>query len=160
MRSAKPQIAEASDALPPPTRIEAPRRSVETPRTVKRVFTLDSALGEVEVTVKGPAGACKLQSTHETLYISTGSGDSLPVAGPIPKTTVAARRSTAQPSSSVLKNLPPELVGDDSIPGAGVSEELPGDDMAADGTGREIEDTIEAFLAKGEKALMRSVQNE
>lgn len=47
-----------------------PRKKAE---PITRVFFLDSPRGAVEIIVKAPAGAVRLQSTHDSLSITTGS---------------------------------------------------------------------------------------
>ena len=124
------------------------------PKTIKRPFFLDSPLGEVEVTVKGPAGAVKIQSTHNSLILTTGEEGISSIAAPVKALVAQQRRSAPQRVVNADPNEPS---------GASVGEpvdSLPGDDEVAERKAREVESTMFDFLRQGERALMRSVKDE
>lgn len=115
------------------------------PRIITRKFTLDHPLGEVVITMRGPAGAAKLLSSHTSLSISTdGEPDELP------STSTRAR------SRSVVQTRP--LSGDPNEPGGTVEASLDGED-SGDAAQALTPDAL-SFLRSAEKDLLRRSNQE
>lgn len=112
------------------------------PKIITRKFYLDSPLGEVEVTVKGPAGAAKLTSTHTSIAIVTGDADAVEI---LPERR--APRAAAKPA--------PVLSGNPNEPGGTTSDWLPGDDAAAEDAARSLQPDSLSFLRSTEKSILR-----
>ena len=134
-----------SSAEPPPVKIQQLRAAPPAPpRIIKRTFTLDHALGDVVVTIKGPAGAAKFASSHTSLSISTdGAPEELPTTRPV-------RARQAAPAR--------ELSGNPHVPGGTIEASLPGDDEGE--AARALSPDALDFLNTMEKVEMRRVARE
>lgn len=114
------------------------RMRAAAPKPITRKFYLDSPMGVVEVTVKGPAGASKLKATESSLVISTGAD--------LPEEVAPKRSAKAAPRR--------EMSGNADEPGGTSVDSLPGDDEVAEKVGRGIEAETLKFLSQTEKAIL------
>lgn len=142
-------------------RSDEKRRDIQE-RMIERRFVLDSSLGEVEVIVRSPAKAVKLNATDTTLTIVTDTAeDHVTLVG-------SARRDVGNPArhldrgawdgNGAPRRVRPagrQLSGDPTEPGGTIEESLPGDDSVAEMKGRELEsEVLSNFLRDGQRALM------